>query len=99
MEEFSGKSSGERASMQKKDKTERVIGLGRRTREKIVKWNQMTALRFKTVRRHQTSLASLQGGNKTEVQKYLHINKPTIQQAMKTNNQIHTQKHTTYSIA
>ena len=32
----------------KKDKIERVIGLGRRTREEIVKWNQMTALRFQT---------------------------------------------------
>ena len=32
----------------KKDETERVIGLGRRTREEIVKWNQMTALRFQT---------------------------------------------------
>ena len=30
------------------DKTERVTGLGRRTREEIVKWNQMTALRFQT---------------------------------------------------
>ena len=30
----------------KVDKTERVIGLGRRTREEIVKWNQVTALRF-----------------------------------------------------
>ena len=29
-----------------KDKTERVTGLGRKTREEIVKWNQMTALRF-----------------------------------------------------
>ena len=26
------------------DKTERVTGLGRRTREEIAKWNQMTAL-------------------------------------------------------
>ena len=32
----------------KEDKTERVIGSGRRTREETVKWNQMTALRFKT---------------------------------------------------
>ena len=32
----------------KEDKTERVIGLGRRTKEEIVKWNQMTALRFQT---------------------------------------------------
>ena len=29
-----------------KDKTERVTGLGRRTREEIAKWNQITALRF-----------------------------------------------------
>ena len=43
MEEFCGKSSGEWTSRQKKkrkDETERVIGLGRRTREEIVKWNQ-----------------------------------------------------------
>ena len=31
----------------KKDKTERVTGLGRRTRDELVKWNQMTALRSK----------------------------------------------------
>ena len=31
-----------------KDKTERVTGLGRRTREEIAKWNQMTALRSQT---------------------------------------------------
>ena len=30
------------------DKTERVTELGRRTREEIAKWNQMTALRFQT---------------------------------------------------
>ena len=30
------------------DKTERVTGLVRRTREEIAKWNQMTALRFQT---------------------------------------------------
>ena len=61
IEEFSGKSLEERASMQKKDKTERVTGLGRRTREEIAKWNQMTALRFQTMGRHQTSPASLRG--------------------------------------
>ena len=43
------------------DKTERVTGLGRRTKEEIAKWNQMTALRFQTGGRHQTSPASLQG--------------------------------------
>ena len=48
LEEFSGKSSGEWTSRQKKDKTERLTGLGRRTREEIAKWNQMTALRFQT---------------------------------------------------
>ena len=63
LEELSGKSSGEWTSRQKKkDKTKRVIGLGRRTREEIVKWNQMTALRFQTRGRHQTSPASLRGG-------------------------------------
>ena len=40
------------------EKTERVTGLGRRTREEIAKWNQMTALRFQTGGRHQTSPAS-----------------------------------------
>ena len=35
--EFSGKSSGEWTSRQKKDKTENVTGLGRRTREEIVR--------------------------------------------------------------
>ena len=30
------------------DKTDRVTGLGRRTREEIAKWNQTTALRFQT---------------------------------------------------
>ena len=61
IEEFSGKSSEERNSRQKKDKIERVTGLGRRTREEIAKWNQMTALRFQTGGRHQTSPASLRG--------------------------------------
>ena len=44
-----------------KDEIERVTGLGRRTREEIAKWNQMTALRFQTGGRHQTSPASLWG--------------------------------------
>ena len=44
-----------------KDKTERVLVLGRRTREEIVKWNQMTALRFQTGEKHPTSPASLWG--------------------------------------
>ena len=43
------------------DKTERVTGLGRRTRQEIAKWNQMTALRFERGERHQTSTASLRG--------------------------------------
>ena len=52
-----------------KDKTERVTGLGRRTREEIAKWNQMTALRFQTGGRHQTPPASLRGDK--ERQRYL----------------------------
>ena len=43
--------------------TKRVTGLDRRTREMIAKWNQMTALRFQTWGRHQTSPASLRGVN------------------------------------
>ena len=48
IQECSGKSLEERASRQKTIKTERVGGLGRRTRQEIAKWNQMTALRFQT---------------------------------------------------
>ena len=44
-----------------KDQIEKVTVLGRRTREEIAKWNQMTALRFQTGGRHQTSPASLRG--------------------------------------
>ena len=44
-----------------KDKTERVTGLGRKTRDEIVKWNQMTALRFQDRGRHETFPASLRG--------------------------------------
>ena len=61
IEEFSGESSREWTSRQKKDKTERAIGLGGRTTEEIVKWNQMTSLRFQTGGRHQTFPASLRG--------------------------------------
>ena len=45
----------------KKDQTERAKGRGRKTRDEIVEWNQMTALRFQTGGRHQASLASLWG--------------------------------------
>ena len=62
IEEFSGKSSEEWASMQ----TERATGLGRQTRKEIVKWNQMTALRFQIRGRHQTSPASLWGLQKVK---------------------------------
>ena len=49
-----------------KDMTERVTGLGRKTTQKTVKWNQMTALRFQTEGRHLTNLASLQGPYNTK---------------------------------
>ena len=42
-EEFSGEKSQANGPAGRK-KTERLTGLGRRTREEIVKWNQMTAL-------------------------------------------------------
>ena len=53
IEEFSGKSSEEWAS------TETARRPGRKTIPEKVKWNQMTALRFQTGGRHQTSPASL----------------------------------------
>ena len=34
----------------RKKTKQRAIGVGRRTREEIAKWNQMTALRFQTGR-------------------------------------------------
>ena len=40
----------------------RIRGLGRKIREEIGKRNQMTALRFQTGKRLQTSPASHQGG-------------------------------------
>ena len=54
MKSFLGKKkkSRRKGPHAEKDKTEIVLGLGRRTREEIVKWNQMTALRFQTGRRH-----------------------------------------------
>ena len=48
LKSFLEKKSENGPAGRKKDKTERVTGLGRRTREKIVMWNPMTALRFQT---------------------------------------------------
>ena len=61
IEEFSGKKFIRMNQQTEKGKTERVTGLGRRTREEIAKWNQMTALRFQTGGRHQTYPAFLRG--------------------------------------
>ena len=44
--------------------------IGKGTREEIVKWNRMTALRFQTGWKHQTSPSSLRDKNKTK--KVLH---------------------------
>ena len=68
-EEFSGKSLEKKGQQAEKDTTERVTRLGRRTREAIAKWNQMTALRFQTGGRHQTSPASLRGRGDREREK------------------------------
>ena len=46
IEEFVWKTFTRMGSRQEKDKAERVTRLGKRTREEIAKWNQMTALRF-----------------------------------------------------
>ena len=82
IKEFSGKSS----SRQKK--TERVTGVGRRTKEEIAKWNQMTALRFQTGVRHQgRSWKSLERQTERSVPKltwqsctfYHHTNNKEIQ--------------------
>ena len=50
IEEFPGKKSQGNgpANRKKKRKEDRARDLGRRTREEIAKWNQMTALRFQT---------------------------------------------------
>ena len=62
---WEGRGSGEWTSRQKKkrneDKTERVMGFRIRTREKIVRWNQMTALRFQIGGRHQILWVSIWG--------------------------------------
>ena len=61
-EEFSGKKVRRMDQQaEKKDKTWRVTGFSRGTREETIKWNQMTALRFQTGWRHHTSPATLQG--------------------------------------
>ena len=78
------KKSGEWASRQKNDKTKRVAGFGRRTREEIVKWNHMTALRFQTGERHQTSPASLRGSGVGARQQQ---NRPTWLKEMNQNTQ------------
>ena len=60
IEEFYGKFK-RMGQYAEKDKTERTVRVGRRTREETVKWNQMTALRFQTGGRHQTTLTSFWG--------------------------------------
>ena len=50
-------------SSRKKDETKRVIGLGRTTRQEIVKCSRMTALTLQTWGIHQTSPTSLLGWN------------------------------------
>ena len=56
---FQGKCQ-ENGPVREKMTTERAMTVGR-TRKEIGKWNQVTALRFQTVGRHQTPPASLRG--------------------------------------
>ena len=54
----------------KRDKTERLgLKVVLRTREGIENWNQVTALRFQTGGRHQTSLASILEGREVNDKK------------------------------
>ena len=49
--DFSGEEKAVRRKKKKKkkkDKTETAMSMGRRTKEEIVKWDQMTAVRFQT---------------------------------------------------
>ena len=78
IEEFSGKKFRRKGQQAENDKTERVTGLGRRTREETAKWNQMTAVRFQTGGRHQTSPASLRGCLKRIITK---LNEPGTQES------------------
>ena len=58
--------------------TERVTGRGRRTREEIAKWNKMTALRFETGGRHQTSPASPRGSKPEGSESWSHSQNRTL---------------------
>ena len=90
IEDFSRKKSGEWASRQKKkDKTERVTGLGKKktkkTRDEIGKWNQMTAMRFQTKggvgRDNRYPRSPFGGCGKNIVQKYM-CEKPVLSVSM-----------------
>ena len=48
---------------EKRGETETTKGVGRKTSQEIVKWNQMIALGFQTRARRQTSQASLRGNS------------------------------------
>ena len=55
-EEFSGKTIRRMGqSKEKREDRQSKSEVGRRTREDTVKWNQMTAIRFQTGRRQETS--------------------------------------------
>ena len=69
IEEFFWKKFRRKDQQAENDNIERVTGLGRRTREEIAKWNQMTALRFQTGGRHQASQASLRGRQRESIVK------------------------------
>ena len=45
-EEFSGEKGQENGPVGRKKEIERTMGVGRKIRDQIVKWNRMTALRF-----------------------------------------------------
>ena len=59
--------------LQKNNNTGNTKELNRKKRKEIGKWNQMTALRFQTGKRHQTSPASPQGTNVRKSVKIVNI--------------------------
>ena len=65
----------------KKDKTEKTMGVSRRTTEETVTWNRMTALRLQTGRRHQTSPASLRGSLYWKGVRKMELNEPGMQKS------------------
>ena len=61
-----GRKKKKKEKKKERDETERVTGLGRRTRQDIAKWNQMKTQRFQTgrdIRHPRPTFGELRGDN------------------------------------